>query len=82
MGTQSDSSPPRRRLEGKQELANRHSVSKRTITNLMARGAIPYYRISPRLIRFDPVEVAEALARLRVSAVGEIPGTEGCRHDA
>jgi len=59
-----------RHLYSKQDVALAVGVSPRTVDNLMARKAIPYIRLSPRLIRFDLERVKTALARYEVKEVG------------
>lgn len=56
----------------KQQLARRLNVSPRTVDNLMARRALPFVRLSAKLIRF-PVAAVEAYLRdhLTVRARGE-----------
>lgn len=43
------------------ELAEALSVEKKTIQRLMKTGAIPFLRVSERIVRFDVNEVVEAL---------------------
>jgi excisionase family DNA binding protein len=56
----------------KQQLARRLSVSPRTVDNLIARRALPFVRLSARLIRF-PVAAVEAYLRdhLTINARGQ-----------
>lgn len=51
------------RLIKKKELAARLSISPRTVDDLVAKRAIPYLAISPRLHLFDLEAVQAALAK-------------------
>ncbi len=46
----------------KKELAARLSISPRTVDDLVAKRAIPYLALSPRLHLFDPAAVQEAMS--------------------
>lgn len=48
-------------LCNKAQLAARLNVHKRTVDNLVARGAIPCIRLGVKLLRFDPDDVLAAL---------------------
>ncbi|WP_328435746.1 helix-turn-helix domain-containing protein [Nocardia puris] len=43
------------------EVAERYGVSTRTVRNWVDSGHVPAYRIGPRLIKLDAVEVDAAL---------------------
>jgi excisionase family DNA binding protein len=45
------------------ELAEKLSVSRRQIQLLAERGEIPFYRVGPRALRFDELEVLEVIKR-------------------
>ena len=47
----------------KQQLARRLNVSTRTVDNLIARRAIPFVRLSGKIIRFPKVAVDEHIQR-------------------
>lgn len=47
----------------KQQLAQRLNVSLRTVDNLIARRAIPFVRLSGKLIRFPKAVVDEHIQR-------------------
>lgn len=49
----------------KAEIASSYSVTPRTVDNWMKAGKIPYFKIG-KVVRFNPVKVAEALARFEV----------------
>ncbi len=51
------------KLETAEELARRLQVRPSTIRTWSRRGKIPAVRISPKVIRFDPVAVLAALAK-------------------
>ena len=53
----------------KKELAKRLSVSIRTIEGWMQSGRVPFYRISPRCVRFEPEQVLAQLSAYEVTAV-------------
>ncbi len=62
---------PDHRLIKKKELAARLSISPRTVDALVAKRAIPYLALSPRLHLFDLEAVQEALSmRFEVRAEG------------
>ena len=46
-------------------------VSPRTLSNLMARRAIPYFKVSRGIVLFSAPDLDEALERYRVRPVGE-----------
>lgn len=48
----------------KQQIAERLGVSLSTINSWMKRGILPYYRLSPRCIRFDIAKVDEAIQQM------------------
>jgi excisionase family DNA binding protein len=50
----------------KKEMAQRYSVNLATIDRWMASKRIPYYRFSPRMIRFNPADCDAALERFKV----------------
>ena len=62
------------KLLSKREVAQHLGVSPRTIDNWIADQRIPYLKLSPRVVRFDPNQVAGALARCQVRAVREVNG--------
>lgn len=47
----------------KQQLARRLNVSPRTVDNLIARRAIPFVRLSGKIVRFPRVAVDEHIQR-------------------
>jgi hypothetical protein len=59
-------------LVKKRELARLLSVSPRFLDDLIARRAIPFLNISPRLHLFDPTAVRAALEDLYA-----VPGRKG-----
>jgi excisionase family DNA binding protein len=54
----------------KMELAAILAVSPRTTDNWIAQKRIPYFRLSPRLMRFDLRKVQIALERYEVKEIG------------
>lgn len=56
-------------IENKQGLAREVKCSIRTLENLMAKRAIPFFKLG-RLVRFDIAKVKAALARYEVKEVG------------
>lgn len=50
----------------KQEVAQRLGCSIRTVDRLMKTGALPYFRPSAHIVRFDERDVEAHLARSRV----------------
>lgn len=52
-------------LLNKRELAARLGVHPRTVDNLLAKGAIPVIRLTPKLVRFN---LAAVMARLQEAA--------------
>lgn len=46
-------------------------VSERSIHNLMRRRAIPFVRLSRRIVLFDREDLDRALQRYRIKMVGE-----------
>jgi excisionase family DNA binding protein len=50
----------------KKEMAQRYNVNLATIDRWMAAKRIPYYRFSPRMIRFNPADCDAALERFKV----------------
>jgi predicted DNA-binding transcriptional regulator AlpA len=44
------------KLLKKRQIAARYSISIRTINDLMQKRVLPYYRLGPRIIRFDPLK--------------------------
>ncbi|MBT3192570.1 MAG: helix-turn-helix domain-containing protein [Verrucomicrobia bacterium] len=55
----------------RKEAAEYLAISQRTLTNLMARRVIPYYKPSSRITLFSKSELDAALQRSRSRAVGE-----------
>lgn len=62
-------------LVTKKELAKALKVSERHIERMVSLGQWPFYRFSPRVIRFDPEEV-KALGRLISEGKPENPKEE------
>jgi excisionase family DNA binding protein len=56
-------------LINKKELAQRLGLSVRGVECLMARKALPFYRLGHRTVRFDEREVGQALEEMKVEAV-------------
>lgn len=56
-------------IEDKQGLAREMKCSVRTLENLMAKRAIPSFKLG-RLARFDVAKVKAALARFEIREVG------------
>jgi excisionase family DNA binding protein len=54
----------------KREIATVLNVSPRTIDNWVAQKRIPFFRLSPRLLRFDLRKVQIAIERYEVREVG------------
>jgi len=52
---------PEPQLLDKRALAARLNVHKRTVDNLVSRGAIPFIRLGVKLLRFDLADVLAAL---------------------
>ncbi len=50
-----------RRYVGYSELSGMLGISRGTLYSMVARGQIPHFRIGPRLVRFDLVEIADWL---------------------
>ncbi len=50
-------------LSTKKEVAELFGVSKRHVERMVALGRWPFYRFSPRVIRFDPEEI-KAIGKL------------------
>ena len=44
-----------------EEIAERLGVCRRTILAMVERREIPFYRLGPRALRFDPQEVMDAV---------------------
>lgn len=49
------------RTATKKEVAEYYGVQSRTVDNWMRRGMVPYLKLGGKLVRFDLVEVHEAL---------------------
>jgi hypothetical protein len=58
-------------IEDKQGIAREVKCSVRKIDDLMARRAIPFFKLPGRLVRFDVAKVKDALARFEVRAAGD-----------
>jgi excisionase family DNA binding protein len=54
-----------------EELARHFQVSRRTILDWVRDGAIPVIRPSPKVLRFDPVAVADAVTVRRAEEVSQ-----------
>ena len=48
------------------ETAKLLGVTESTLKGMIRRGAIPYIKLSPRVLRFDPEELEEYLEQRRV----------------
>ena len=48
------------------------SVTERTLSRLMCRRAVPYLKVTSRIVLFDVEELDRALRRYRVRAVGDL----------
>jgi hypothetical protein len=59
-------------LISKRELAQRLSVSPRTIDNWSRQKLIPVHRFSSRLIRYDASKVESALEKYEIREVGRV----------
>jgi excisionase family DNA binding protein len=46
----------------KKQIAERYGVSPRTVTDLMHRRILPYYKMGWKLVRFDPVKCDIAIS--------------------
>ncbi len=55
---------PPRTTETIREAAARHRCSARTLRRRIADGSLRAYRLGPRLLRLDPIEVDELLRRI------------------
>jgi excisionase family DNA binding protein len=58
-----------RRRATKRDVAREYGVSLRTVDTWMHEKKIPFYKISPRVVRFDLDAVARALDRFVVREV-------------
>lgn len=67
-----NSTSPEPQLVKKRELARLLSMSPRFLDDLIARRAIPFLNLSPRLHLFDPAAVRTALHDLYA-----VPGRKG-----
>jgi excisionase family DNA binding protein len=61
--------PSQRANATREEAAAECRVSTRTLDKWVAQKKIPFYRLSPRMVRFDLDEVAAALRRFKVKEV-------------
>ena len=61
--------PSQRANATREEAAAECRVSTRTLEKWVAQKKIPFYRLSPRMVRFDLDEVAAALRRFKVKEV-------------
>jgi excisionase family DNA binding protein len=61
--------PSQRANATRGETAAELRVSTRTVDKWVAQKKIPFFRLSPRMIRFDLDEVAAALRRFKVKEV-------------
>jgi hypothetical protein len=52
----------------KKEIAARYRVTIGCIDKWMAQKRIPYYKLSPRLVRFDPAACDAALKRYEIQS--------------
>ena len=50
------------------ELADRLNIKRATLYSLVSREAIPYIRIAPRIVRFDPSSIDRWLERSEANA--------------
>ena len=48
------------------ETAKLLGITESTLKGMIRRGAIPYIKLSPRVLRFDPEELEEYLEQRRV----------------
>lgn len=58
------------RFVDKKVVAERYSVTSRTILNWMRSGVLPYTRPTPRCVRFDLEACDRAMGRFSVSVSG------------
>ena len=63
----------------KQEVADRTGLSPRTIERKMRDGSIPFYRYSPRSVRFDSDDIDAYIASCRRREVPDQPRRPGQR---
>jgi excisionase family DNA binding protein len=61
--------PSQRANATRGEAAAEFRVSTRTVDKWVAQKKIPFFRLSPRMVRFDLDEVAAALRRFKVKEV-------------
>ena len=54
---------PESKLITKSRLGQRYTVSVRTVDNWMKNRVVPYHKLGPKCVRFDPIECDAALAR-------------------
>jgi excisionase family DNA binding protein len=55
-------------LISKKEIAQRYCVTIGTVDKWMKQKRIPFFKLSSRLVRFDPADCDEHLRRFRVRA--------------
>src|SRR5262245_56053594 len=73
------------KLVTKPALAQRYTVSPRTIDNWMKNRVLPFIKIGKKFIRFDPDKCDAALARFTVNPEAKRPARAralNSRHDA
>jgi predicted DNA-binding transcriptional regulator AlpA len=58
------------KLFNKPRIGRRYEVSQRTVDNWMKDGILPYHKLGPKCVRFDPAECDKAIAKFRVKAKG------------
>jgi excisionase family DNA binding protein len=56
------------KLLNKKQLAERLGLTVRGVESMMARKALPFYRLGNRTVRFDERDVTKALEGMRVDA--------------
>lgn len=61
---------PHAELVTKKQVAKAIGISVRTVEGMMARKVIPFFKLSPRLVRFSLGRVKAALNRYEVLEIG------------
>ncbi len=66
----------------RQEAADRLNISLRTLDGLIARGAIPAYKVSARLVRLKDSDIEVYMAGQLVTPTAPVkkPSTRPCRY--
>jgi excisionase family DNA binding protein len=60
--------PPAKKLIDVPTLAKRKSIAPKTLYKWISLNKVPYYKLSPKCVRFDEAEIDEWLEARRVKA--------------